>query len=152
MCSPWWRVGVCFPTRAAPSLLVPCSCADPASSQGTIQFISSGPCQRIWCYLQRAALKLLGRCSFSWCICQPLEATVSSPGCGSPSTLRFLVGAPVPPGTAAVAHMSGTKGCLLLCLGPGVLEGQHVKKLVIEINEGKPPSYCPQRLFLVQLF
>lgn len=101
----WWRVGVCFPTRSAPSLLVPCSCADPASSQGTIQFISSGPCQRICCCLQRAALKLLGRCSFSGCVCQPHEVIVSSPGGGSPSTLCFLVGAPIPVGTAAVAHV-----------------------------------------------
>lgn len=59
MCSAWWRVGVCFPTRAAPSLLVPCSWADPGSSRGTIQFISSGPCQRICCYLQRSCCEVL---------------------------------------------------------------------------------------------
>lgn len=154
VCSAWWRVGVCFPTRAAPSLLVLCSCADPASSQGTFSLFPLGPvrgfaaiCRELlWSFWEGVVLAGL--------LCQPHEATVLFPGCGSPCTLWFLVGASISVGSAAVAHMHGIKGCLLLllCLGPGVLEGQPVKKLVIEINEGEPPFYCPQRLFLVRLF
>lgn len=58
--------------------------------------------------------------------------------------------------TAAVAHMRGMKVCPLpglpLCLLLGVHEGRCSKELVIQINEGTPPFYCPQRLFLVELF
>lgn len=150
-----------LPHQSHPISACPLLSHGPCQLAGTIQFISSRLRRRICCHLQRVALKHLGSCSFTWCICQLLEAALSSPGCGNPSTLgvvgfAFWAVLPVPTWTAAVAHMRGMKACplpgLLLVLQPGALEGQRVKELVIEINEGKPPSYCPQRLFLVELF
>lgn len=75
-----------LPHQSRPISACPLLSHRPCQLTGTIQFISSGLCQRICCCLQRAALKHLGSCSFTRHICQPLEATVSSPGCGSPST------------------------------------------------------------------
>lgn len=86
-----------------------------------LQFISSGPCQRICCYLQRAALKLLGRCSFSWltlpatwgnCLVpwlwQPLHALVFGGCfhlCGKCSSGTYAWDKRVPPAPA----LSGTR-------------------------------------------
>lgn len=141
-----------LPHQSRPISARPLLSRRPCQYTGTIQFISSNLCQRICCCLQRAALKHLGSSGFTRRICQLLEAPQHARG----GALCFLSGGPIPTWTSAAAHTRGTKACplpgLLLHLRPGALKGRCVKELVIEINEGKPPSYCPQRLFLAELF
>lgn len=75
-----------LPHQSHPISACPLPSHRPCQLTGITQFVSFGFCQRICCCLQRAALKHLGSCSFTQCICQVLEATVSSPDSCSPNT------------------------------------------------------------------
>jgi len=69
------------PTSACPVLS-----HRPCQLTGTVQCIPSALHWRSCCCSQRAARKHLGSCSFAWRLCQLLDVTISSLGCGSPST------------------------------------------------------------------